>query len=59
MNQLVNHKKEYVFGGDKSLVSDVFTGLRAKLASLSMNKNKNDGSSARNLDSFSIKNSQT
>ena len=38
INNLVNHKKEYVFGGDKGLVQDVFFGLKAKLSVLSNNK---------------------
>eukprot|EP00347_Sterkiella_histriomuscorum_P004463 403360366 len=33
INALVKHKKEYVFGGDKSLVSEVFMGLKMKLSS--------------------------
>ena len=30
VNELVKHKKEYVFG-DKSLVQDVFAGLKMKM----------------------------
>eukprot|EP00347_Sterkiella_histriomuscorum_P008548 403344674 len=33
INALVKHKKEYVFGGDKGLVSEVFMGLKMKLSS--------------------------
>ncbi|CDW84755.1 UNKNOWN [Stylonychia lemnae] len=35
ITNLVNHKKEYVFGGDKGLVQDVFLGLKVKLSALS------------------------
>lgn len=32
INALVRHKKEYVFGGDKGLVGEVFSGLKMKLS---------------------------
>lgn len=31
INSLVKHKKEYVFGGDKGIVTEVFAGLKMKL----------------------------
>lgn len=31
VKQLIRHKKDFVFGGDKSLVSEVFSGLHQRL----------------------------